>query len=113
LGGRHLRPWTAIEGLSCRFHRSVNIFAITFGNLSQNLTGGGVVGGERFPGSRFHPFAVDEHLSRFANKLLYPTVHLHCAHCGSHHGPPHGRVRLGASPALSDSWFDERIGPIL
>ena len=61
-GGRNFRPGAFFECCAGRFYGAVDIFAIAFGDMRENFSGGGIVGGESFAGSGFDPLAVDEHL---------------------------------------------------
>src|SRR5215470_19678780 len=65
------RPGTRFKGCTRSLHRPVNILTIAFRDASQHFPRGGVVGWEGFSGSRLDPFAIDEHLSRFGNKVRY------------------------------------------
>ena len=63
LGGGHAGPWSAVEGAAGGADGGIDVGAIAFGNLREDFSGGGIVGGEGLAGSGVDPLAVDEHFA--------------------------------------------------
>src|SRR5438270_9057975 len=83
LRGAHLAPGAIIESFARRFDRQVDIGAITFGDLRQDLSGGRIVGGKSFARNSVNPLSINEHFAWLLNKAEDARINL-CRGNGSH-----------------------------
>src|SRR5260370_1654856 len=72
-----------IECIACRPYSMVNVCAIAFCNLSENLAGRRIVRWEGLAGSGIHPLTVDQHLSWFVDELRDVRMNLR-GNCNAH-----------------------------
>src|SRR5579872_1009608 len=83
LGGGHAVPRSLLESLACSFYCAIDIFAISFCHLGENLARSGIVCGESLAGRGFDPSSVNQHLSWFIDELRDLRMNLR-RNCDAH-----------------------------